>query len=83
MHKVFLGIPQNYNDRTLNDKITSIRLLRGIWSLGFKVTGKQLMLQVAELVRRNPGRTKKQDTSSATSQSGPSKSGGKGGKKRK
>ncbi|KAK9105922.1 hypothetical protein Scep_022766 [Stephania cephalantha] len=44
---------------------------------------KQLMLRVAELVRRHPGRTKKQETSSSTSLAGPSKSGGKGGKKRK
>ncbi|KAK9123103.1 hypothetical protein Sjap_012705 [Stephania japonica] len=44
---------------------------------------KQLMIQVAELVRRHPGRTKKQDTSSSSSQAGPSKTGGKGGKKKK
>ncbi|KAL5700542.1 signal recognition particle 19kDa [Ranunculus cassubicifolius] len=50
---------------------------------------KQLMLEVAELVPRHPGRTKKQDpapTSSTAAKSGggaPSKAGGKGGKKKK
>ncbi|KAK9288678.1 hypothetical protein L1049_017141 [Liquidambar formosana] len=42
---------------------------------------KQLMLHVAELVPRHPGRTKKQEPAS-TSSSGPSKS-GKGGKKKR
>ncbi|KAF3439405.1 hypothetical protein FNV43_RR17683 [Rhamnella rubrinervis] len=41
---------------------------------------KQLMLRVAELVPRHPGRTKKQEPASSSS-AGPSKS-GKGGKRR-
>lgn len=51
---------------------------------------KQLMLHVAELVPRHPGRTKKQETSTkkqeasvSSSNAGPSKSSGKGGKKKK
>lgn len=43
--------------------------------------GKQVMLQVAELVPRHPGRTKKQEPAS-TSNAGPSKS-GKGGRKKR
>ncbi|KAL8502465.1 hypothetical protein ACS0TY_021561 [Phlomoides rotata] len=42
---------------------------------------KQLMLQVAELVPRHPGRTKKQEPASSSA-TGPSKS-GKGGKKKR
>ncbi|CAA3008688.1 signal recognition particle 19 kDa protein [Olea europaea var. sylvestris] len=42
---------------------------------------KQLMLHVAELVPRHPGRTKKQEPAS-TSTAGPSKS-GKGGRKKR
>ncbi|GAV71634.1 SRP19 domain-containing protein [Cephalotus follicularis] len=42
---------------------------------------KQLMLHIAELVPRHPGRNKKQETASA-SNAGPSKS-GKGGKKKR
>ncbi|GLU14080.1 hypothetical protein SLE2022_306710 [Rubroshorea leprosula] len=42
---------------------------------------KQLMLHIAELVPRHPGRTKKQEPPS-TSGAGPSKS-GKGGKKKR
>uniref|UniRef100_A0A7N0UXB8 Signal recognition particle 19 kDa protein n=1 Tax=Kalanchoe fedtschenkoi TaxID=63787 RepID=A0A7N0UXB8_KALFE len=42
---------------------------------------KQLMLQVAELVPRHQGRTKKQETTSASA-SGPSTKSGKGKKKR-
>ncbi|EOY27488.1 Signal recognition particle [Theobroma cacao] len=42
---------------------------------------KQLMLHVAELVPRHPGRTKKQEAPS-TSSAGPSKS-GKGGRKKR
>ncbi|KAL2547605.1 Signal recognition particle 19 kDa protein [Forsythia ovata] len=42
---------------------------------------KQLMLHVAELVPRHPGRTKKQEPASAST-AGPSKS-GKGGKKKR
>ncbi|EEF43168.1 signal recognition particle 19 kDa protein [Ricinus communis] len=44
-------------------------------------TRKQLMLHVAELVPRHPGRTKKQESAS-TSNAGTSKS-GKGGKKKR
>ncbi|XP_010915984.1 signal recognition particle 19 kDa protein [Elaeis guineensis] len=44
-------------------------------------TRKQLMLQIAELVPKHHGRTKKQEAT-ATSNAGPSKS-GKGGKKKK
>ncbi|XP_050216064.1 signal recognition particle 19 kDa protein [Mercurialis annua] len=44
-------------------------------------TRKQLMLHVAELVPRHPGRTKKQEPAS-TSNAGTSKS-GKGGKKKR
>ncbi|OVA17603.1 Signal recognition particle [Macleaya cordata] len=43
---------------------------------------KQMMLQVAAMVPRHPGRTKKQAPAS-TSTAGPSKQGGKGGKKKK
>ncbi|KAA8515985.1 hypothetical protein F0562_019164 [Nyssa sinensis] len=45
---------------------------------------KELMLRVAELVPRHPGRTKKQEPAAAasTSGTGPSKS-GKGGKKKR
>ncbi|ERN06556.1 hypothetical protein AMTRI_Chr01g135650 [Amborella trichopoda] len=43
---------------------------------------KELMLQVAELVPRHHGRTKKQENPSSTSNAGPSKS-VKGGKKKK
>ncbi|KAG1335006.1 signal recognition particle 19 kDa protein [Cocos nucifera] len=44
-------------------------------------TRKQLMLQIAELVPKHHGRTKKQEAT-GTSNAGPSKS-GKGGKKKK
>lgn len=52
--------------------------------------GKQLMMQVAELVPRHPGRNKKQEPASSSA-AAPSKSGnaapssksGKGGKKRR
>ncbi|XP_022715428.1 signal recognition particle 19 kDa protein [Durio zibethinus] len=43
---------------------------------------KQLMLHVAELVPRHPGRTKKQEAPSTSSTAGPSKS-GKGGRKKR
>lgn len=43
---------------------------------------KQLMLYVAELVPRHPGRVKKQEPVSSTSNAGPSKSGKAGKKKR-
>ncbi|OVA18809.1 Signal recognition particle [Macleaya cordata] len=43
---------------------------------------KQLMLQVAALVPRHPSRTKK-PVPASISTSGPSKAGGKGGKKKK
>ncbi|KAI4344721.1 hypothetical protein L6164_011915 [Bauhinia variegata] len=43
---------------------------------------KQLMLSIAELVPRHPGRTKKQEPAS-TSAAGPSHKSGKGGKKRR
>ncbi|KAK9934103.1 hypothetical protein M0R45_021259 [Rubus argutus] len=43
-------------------------------------TRKQLMLRVAELVPRHPGRTKKQEPASTSS--GPAKSGKHGKKKR-
>ncbi|XP_044499662.1 signal recognition particle 19 kDa protein [Mangifera indica] len=43
---------------------------------------KQLMLHVAELVPRHPGRTKKQEPASTLTTAGPSKS-GKGGKKKR
>ncbi|XAR73751.1 hypothetical protein NMG60_11007823 [Bertholletia excelsa] len=43
---------------------------------------KQLMLRIAELVPRHPGRTKKQEPAASTSGAGPSKS-GKGGKKKR
>ncbi|XP_059632010.1 signal recognition particle 19 kDa protein-like [Cornus florida] len=43
---------------------------------------KQLMVRVAELVPRQPGRTKKQEPAASTSGAGPSKS-GKGGKKKR
>ncbi|KAK9182110.1 hypothetical protein WN944_025252 [Citrus x changshan-huyou] len=46
------------------------------------LTGKQLMLHVAELVPRHPNRTKKQEPASTSSNAGPSKS-GKGGKKKR
>lgn len=46
------------------------------------IAGKQLMLHVAELVPRHPGRTKKQEPASALTTAGPSKS-GKGGKKKR
>ncbi|XP_004147903.1 signal recognition particle 19 kDa protein [Cucumis sativus] len=42
---------------------------------------KQLMLRIAELVPRHPGRTKKQEPASSSSTAGPSK--GKGGRKKK
>ncbi|KAK8575933.1 hypothetical protein V6N12_063582 [Hibiscus sabdariffa] len=45
-------------------------------------TRKQLMLQVAELVPRHPGRTKKQEAPSTSSTAGSSKS-GKGGRKKR
>jgi hypothetical protein len=45
------------------------------------IAGKQLMLHVAELVPRHPGRTKKQEPAS-TSNAATSKS-GKGGKKKR
>ncbi|KAF3432489.1 hypothetical protein FNV43_RR27229 [Rhamnella rubrinervis] len=44
---------------------------------------KQLMLRVAELVPRHPGRTKKQEAASASSSAGPSSKSGKGGKKKR
>lgn len=47
----------------------------------FIIVGKQLMLRVAELVPRHPGRVKKQEPV-ATSTAGPSKS-SKGGKKKR
>ncbi|XVF40019.1 hypothetical protein PTKIN_Ptkin01aG0078900 [Pterospermum kingtungense] len=43
---------------------------------------KQLMLHVAELVPRHPGRTKKQEAPSTSSTAGTSKS-GKGGRKKR
>ncbi|KAI5658816.1 hypothetical protein M9H77_27609 [Catharanthus roseus] len=43
---------------------------------------KQLMMQVAELVPRHPGRTRKQEPAASSSAAGPSKS-GKGGKKKR
>ncbi|OWM77238.1 signal recognition particle 19 kDa protein [Punica granatum] len=43
---------------------------------------KELMLRVAELVPRHPGRTKKQEAAAASSTSGTSKS-GKGGRKKR
>ncbi|WCJ20819.1 Signal recognition particle 19 kDa protein [Euphorbia peplus] len=50
-------------------------------------TRKQLMLQVAELVPRHPGRTKKQESAgsskSATSSTAGTSKSGKGGKKKK
>uniref|UniRef100_A0A3Q7HWY7 Signal recognition particle 19 kDa protein n=1 Tax=Solanum lycopersicum TaxID=4081 RepID=A0A3Q7HWY7_SOLLC len=45
------------------------------------IAGKQLMINVAELVRRHPNRTKKQEPA-ASSAAGSSKS-GKGGKKKR
>ncbi|CAK9319912.1 unnamed protein product [Citrullus colocynthis] len=42
---------------------------------------KQLMLRIAELVPRHPGRTKKQEPASSSSTAGPSK--GKSGRKKK
>ncbi|EXB66778.1 hypothetical protein L484_003871 [Morus notabilis] len=45
------------------------------------IAGKQLMLRIAELVPRHPGRTKKQEPASV-SNAGASKS-GKGGKKKR
>ncbi|KAL6270172.1 hypothetical protein ACE6H2_027083 [Prunus campanulata] len=45
-------------------------------------TRKQLMLKVAELVPRHPGRTKKQEPAASASTAGPSKSGKHGKKKR-
>ncbi|KAK7268875.1 hypothetical protein RIF29_21584 [Crotalaria pallida] len=45
---------------------------------------KQLLLRIAELVPKHPGRNKKQDAASAsTSTAGPSTKSGKGGKKRR
>ena len=44
---------------------------------------KQLMLHVAELVPRHPGRTKKQEPASASTAAGPSSKSGKGGKKKR
>ncbi|XP_058757307.1 signal recognition particle 19 kDa protein [Vicia villosa] len=45
---------------------------------------KQLMLSIAEMVPRHHGRTKKQETASAsTTTAGPSNKSGKGGKKRR
>ena len=46
------------------------------------VAGKQLMIHVAELVPKHPGRTKKQEAPSSSSTAGPSKS-GKGGRKKR
>ena len=46
------------------------------------VAGKQLMLHVAELVPKHPGRTKKQEAPSTSSTAAPSKS-GKGGRKKR
>ncbi|XP_047338322.1 signal recognition particle 19 kDa protein [Impatiens glandulifera] len=43
---------------------------------------KEMMIHVADLVRRHPGRTKKQEPSASTSSAAPSKS-GKGGKKKR
>jgi hypothetical protein len=45
------------------------------------IVGKQLMLRVAELVPRHPGRTKKQEPASSST-AGPPKS-GKGGRKKR
>ncbi|XP_021889436.1 signal recognition particle 19 kDa protein [Carica papaya] len=44
---------------------------------------KQLMVHVAELVPRHPGRAKKQEASSASSNAGPSSKSGKGGRKKR
>ncbi|KAE9601535.1 hypothetical protein Lal_00040610 [Lupinus albus] len=46
-------------------------------------TRKQLMLRIAEMVPRHPGRTKKQETASSSSTAGTSTKSGKGGKKRR
>ncbi|CAL0330233.1 unnamed protein product [Lupinus luteus] len=46
-------------------------------------TRKQLLLRIAEMVPRHPGRTKKQETASSSSTAGPSAKSGKGGKKRR
>ncbi|KAL8266667.1 hypothetical protein R6Q59_004011 [Mikania micrantha] len=43
---------------------------------------KQLMLRIAELVPRHPGRIKKQEAAASVSNAGPSKSGKAGKKKR-
>ena len=51
-------------------------------SIIYLVAGKQLMLHVAELVPKHPGRTKKQEAPSTLSTAGPSKSGKSGRKKR-
>lgn len=54
-----------------------------IFTIGFHcdcILGKQLLLRVAELVPRHPGRTKKQEPASTSS--GPAKSGKHGKKKR-
>lgn len=45
------------------------------------VAGKSLMLRVAEMVPRHPGRTKKQEPASTSA--GPSNKSGKGGKKKR
>lgn len=47
------------------------------------VAGKQLMLQVAELVPRHPGRTKKQEAPSTSSAAAGSSKSGKGGRKKR
>lgn len=61
-----------------------VLLKRGDGSLYNPAIGskKQLMLQVAELVPRHPGRAKKQEPANTSTAAGPSKS-GKGGKKKK
>ncbi|KAD3641432.1 hypothetical protein E3N88_30656 [Mikania micrantha] len=57
---------------------------RLLWSPqnSFRYREKQLMLRIAELVPRHPGRIKKQEAAASVSNAGPSKSGKAGKKKR-
>ncbi|XP_051114599.1 signal recognition particle 19 kDa protein-like isoform X1 [Andrographis paniculata] len=66
-----------YNPAISSTSLTSYPRFYGVDMFGWK----QLMLHVAELVPRHPGRTKKQEPPS-TSATGGSKS-GKGGKKKR
>lgn len=80
----------------MNNNVTLVEYMGGLLHISYQrihpffpffvlicgyIAGRQLMLHVAELVPRHPGRTKKQESAS-TSSAAPSKS-GKGGKKKR